>query len=112
MCYFVLFCEFILEFFVFSTFLMIKIKKSLFFFNFYINSSLSTSRMDNLLEIRTHASMILNFVHKQIIKSFVNILRFFDKINRHTKMHIITKKSVIFAKLCVRKPMINGSKMT
>ena len=91
---------------------MIKIKKSLFFSNFYIDSSLSTSRMDNLREIRTLTHMILNFAHKQIIKSFVNISHFFDKTNRHTKMHIITKKSVLFAKLCVRKPMVNGFKMT
>ena len=32
--------------------------------------------MDNLREIRTHTQMILNFVHKQIIKSFVNISHF------------------------------------
>ena len=62
--------------------------------------------------LRTHTHMILYFVHKQTIKSFVNISHFFDKINRHTKMHIIIKKSVLFAKLCVRKPMVNGSKMT
>ena len=68
--------------------------------------------MDNLREIRTLTHMILNFVHKQIIKSLVNISHFFDKINRHTKKHIITKKSVRFARLCVRKPMVNGFKMT
>ena len=68
--------------------------------------------MDNLREIRTHTHMILNFVHKQIIKSFVNISHFFVKINKHTKIHVITKKSVLFAKLCVRKSMVNGSKMT
>ena len=68
--------------------------------------------MGNLREIRTLTHMILNFVHKQIIQSSVNIPHFFDKINRHTKMHIITKKSVLFAKLCVQKPMFNGFKMT
>ena len=68
--------------------------------------------MDNLREIRTLTRMILNLEHKQIIKYFVNISHFFDKINRHTKMHIITEKSVLFAKLCVRKPMVIGFKIT
>ena len=68
--------------------------------------------MDNLREIKTLTHMILNFVHKQIIKSFVNISYFCDKINRHTKMYVIIKKSVRFAKLCVRKQMVNGFKMT
>ena len=68
--------------------------------------------MDNLSEIRTLTHMILNFVTKQIIQSFVNISNSFDKINRDTEMHIVTKKSFLFAILWVKKPMVNGLKMT
>ena len=59
---------------MFSTFLVMITKKSFFFCNFKMNSSLSTSRMDNLREIRPRTHMILNFVHKQVIKYFVNII--------------------------------------
>ena len=47
--------------------------------------------------------MILHFVHKQVIKSFVNTSHFFDKINRLTKMHVITNKYFLFDMLCVRR---------
>ena len=67
--------------------------------------------MDNLSDIRTLTHMILHFVYKQIIKSFVNISLFY-KINRHTKTHVVIKKSVLFAMFCVRKPLVNGFKMT
>ena len=68
--------------------------------------------MDNLSDIRTLTHMILHFVHKQIIKYFGNISNFFDKINIHTKMHVLTKKSLLFTMLCVRKPLVYGFKMT
>ena len=56
--------------------------------------------------------MILKFVTEKIINSFIDISHFFDKIDRNSKMHVAIKKSILFAMLCVWKPMVNGFKMT
>ena len=53
--------------------------------------------MDDLSDIRTVTHMILNFVTKKIINSLVNVSHFLDKINKHIKMHVVIKKSVLSA---------------
>ena len=56
----------------------------IYFSYFHMYSTLITIQMDDFSEIRPLTYLKINSVTQQIIKFFVIITIFFEKINRHT----------------------------
>ena len=101
-----------------SRFVIFQPKKSLFF---HINSCEITwipHYLRAAWTISVRLELLQTWFYISCINKASNLLLIYmhafcwNKINRNTKIHVVTNKYFLFAMLCVGKPLVNGFKMT